>query len=145
VREATDRFGDALLAAVCAALFAVQILTGEQFADERGASLAVALAFSASLALRRRMPLVPLAAGVVLIELSNAALPGLGDSGVFLVGNLFAIYAAGRYTEGRATVAAAILLVIALPLAAIEPGEPFSASDAAFIAMAWPVRSWSGG
>jgi signal transduction histidine kinase len=136
VREATDRFGDALLAGLCAVLFTVQILTGEQFADERGASLAVALAFSASLALRRRMPLVPLAGVVVLIELSNLWLPGLGDSGVFLVGTVFAIYAAGRYTDGRATVAAVVLLAIALPLAAIEPGEPFSASDAVFIAVA---------
>ncbi len=136
MREATDRFGDALLAGLSAALFTVQILTGAQFEDERGGSLAVALAFSASLALRRRMPLVPLVAGLALIEASNLWLEGLADSGVFFVGNVLAVYAAGRHTDGAATVAAAILLLIEFPLAAIEPGQPFSASDAIFIAVA---------
>ena len=82
------------------------------------------------------MPLVPLVAGLALIEASNLWLDGLADSGVFFVGNVLAVYAAGRHTDGAATVAAAILLLIELALAAIEPGQPFSASDAIFIAVA---------
>ena len=135
VREATDRFGDALLAGLSAALFPVQILTGARSRASAAPSLAVALAFSATLALRRRMPLVPLVAGVVLIELSNAAFPRLGDAGIFIVGYLFAIYAAARYADGRATVAARWSSWRAIPLAAIEPGQPVSVSDIAFFAM----------
>jgi signal transduction histidine kinase len=137
VRGVLDRSGDALLAVLSAALFTVQILGGSQFDEHRAGALAVALAFSATLALRRRLPLVPLVTGLGLIELSNLAIPGLGDTGTFFVGFVLVIYSAGRYTDGIASVVAAVLLVVAFPLAAKEPGQPFSVSDAAFIAVAF--------
>jgi signal transduction histidine kinase len=133
----TDRYGDVLLAVLSAALFVVQIVGGSQFDDHRAPALAVALAFSATLAVRRRLPLIPLVAGLGLIELSNLTIPGLGDTGTFFVGFVLAIYSAGRYTDGRASVAAGVLLVASFPLAANEPGQPFSVSDAAFIAVAF--------
>jgi signal transduction histidine kinase len=129
VKRALDRHGDLLLALVSAALFAVQV------GGDPGA-LATGVAFSATLAVRRRRPLIPLAAGVALIELSNLAFPALGNTGTFFVGFVCAIYAAGRHTRRHATALAAGLVAVALPLATIEPGEPFSASDAAFIAVA---------
>ena len=78
----------------------------------------------AALAWRRRAPLVPLALALVVIELSNLAAPALAETGAFLVGILLAIYSAGRYTRGRALIAGVALVVAAIPLAAIEPGEP---------------------
>ena len=43
----------------------------------------------------------------------------------------------GRYLTGRALLVAVLVLAVTFPLAAIEPGQPFSVSDAAFIAVAF--------
>jgi signal transduction histidine kinase len=136
-RRLAERHGDLLLAALVAVLFAVQIADGEEFAGKRAGSLAMALVFAGTLAWRRRRPLVPLVAGAVLIEVSNLAVPALANTGAFLVGYVLAIYSAGRHTTGRATLAAGVVLLVAFPLAAIEPGSPFSLSDATFIAVAF--------
>jgi signal transduction histidine kinase len=82
-------------------------------------------------------PLVALGAGAALIAFSNLAVPALANTGTFFLAYVVAIYSAGRHTTGRATLAAAIILLVAFPLAAIEPGQPFSASDAIFIAVAF--------
>ena len=97
--------------------------------------LPAALAFCAALAWRRRAPLVALALAVVIIELSNLAAPALAETGAFLVGILLAIYSAGRYTRGRALIAGVALVVAAIPLAAIEPGDPVAFTDIAFFAV----------
>ena len=48
------------------------------------------------------------------------------------MGILVAIYSAGRYTRGRALIAGVALVVAAIPLAAIEPGDPVAFTDIAF-------------
>lgn len=126
-----------MLAALVAALFVVQIATEEHFAGKRLAALAAALLFSATVAWRRSQPLVPLIAGAALIEFSNLAVPALGNTGTFFLAYVLVIYAAGRHLTGRALLGAALVLLVAFPLAAIEPGQPFSVSDAAFIAVAF--------
>jgi signal transduction histidine kinase len=136
-RRAIEHYGDALLAAVSAVLFTVQIVSERQFAGDRPLSLVVALGFSATLLARRSAPLVPLLAGLVLIELSNIAAPELANSGTFFVAYVFAIYAAGRHTSGRTAQVAFVAVIAGIPLAAIEPGQPFSVSDAMFIAVAF--------
>ena len=70
-----------------------------------------------------------------IIELSNLAAPALAETGAFLVGILLAIYSAGRYTRGRALIAGVALVVVAIPLAAIEPGDPVAFTDIAFFAV----------
>ncbi|HEX4734781.1 MAG TPA: histidine kinase [Thermoleophilaceae bacterium] len=136
-REPIDRYGDALFAGLTAALFVVQIASEDHFAGKRGAALAAALVFSATLVWRRRQPLVPLFAGTALIEFSNLVVPALGNTGTFFLAYVVVLYSAGRFTAGRATLVAALTLVVAFPLAAIEPGQAFSLSDAVFIAVAF--------
>jgi signal transduction histidine kinase len=123
---------DTALAALIALLFAVQVLADPSFAGHRPLSLAAGLAFSATLVLRRRMPLVPLAVGIGLIELSNYADRPLGDSGAFLFGIVLALYSCGRYTHGREAAVGIALTLAAVPLAAIEPSQPFSVADLPF-------------
>lgn len=63
--------GDVLLAAALGALYLVEILTEPEFAGDRPISIPAALAFSASLAWRRRLPLLPMVLALGVIELSN--------------------------------------------------------------------------
>ena len=93
--------------------------------------LAAALAFCAALAWRRRAPLVPLRSRVVSSSCPTRGPRARGDR-LFLVGLLFAIYSAGRHTRGRALIVGVALVVVAVPLAAIEPGEPVAFTDIAF-------------
>jgi signal transduction histidine kinase len=73
-----------------------------------------------------------MALGVGIIELSNEAAPALAETGAFLVGILLAIYSVGRYAQGHAEWAGVALIVVAIPGAAIEPGDPTTFSDVAF-------------
>jgi signal transduction histidine kinase len=132
-----SRHGDTLLGVLCAALFLAQIAGEQHFAGERTVALATALAFAATIAWRRRAPLVPLGAGIVLIVVSDLAVEPLGNTGTFFAFYVLAIYSAGRHTSGRTAVAGAVLLAAAFPLAAKEPGQPFSPSDSVFIAVAF--------
>ena len=135
LRELTSRHADRLIAAGLGALYCVEIATESHFAGDRAVSFPAALAFCAALAWRRRAPLVALALAVVIIELSNLAAPALAETGAFLVGILVAIYSAGRYTRGRALIVGVALVVVAIPLAAIEPGDPVAFTDIAFFAV----------
>jgi signal transduction histidine kinase len=132
LRELTSRHLDRLIAAALAAVYCVEIATESHFAGDRVVSLPAALAFCAALAWRRRAPLVPMALGVGIIELSTETAPALADTGTFLVGILLAIYSAGRYAQGHAEWAGVALIVVAIPGAAIEPGDPTTFSDVAF-------------
>jgi signal transduction histidine kinase len=72
--------------------------------------------------------------GYVTVGVAGTA---LRNTGTFFLAYVLAIYAAGRHLTGRALLAAGLVLVVAFPLAAIEPGQSFSVSDAAFIAVAF--------
>jgi signal transduction histidine kinase len=135
LRELTSRHADRLIAAALGALYCVEIATESHFAGDRAISFPAALAFCAALAWRRRAPLVALALAVVIVELSNFAAPALAETGAFLVGILLAIYSAGRYTRGRALIVGLALVAAAIPLAAIEPGDPVAFTDIAFFAV----------
>ena len=135
LRELTSRHADRLIAAALGALYCVEIATESHFAGDRAVSFVAAVAFCAALAWRRRAPLVALALAVVLVELSNLVAPALAETGAFLVGILLAIYSAGRHTRGRARIAGLLLVAAAIPLAAIEPGDPVAFTDIAFFAV----------
>jgi signal transduction histidine kinase len=130
-----DRF-DALLAAGIGALFVAEVFGESGFAGHRPAALAVACVFAAALAVRRRRPLVTLITAAALIEYANVVGPNaLGESAAFLFGVVITMYSAGAYARGRALVIAALLVIAAIPLAAIEPGQHVSASDFGFFIM----------
>jgi signal transduction histidine kinase len=134
-RRATTPDSDILLAGLVGALYLVEIFSEGRFAGDRGLSVPVALLFAATLAARRSAPLLGLLAGVGVIVLSNNLVPALADTPAFLLGFAIAVYSTGRYAGGRSAPAGALAVVASLPLAVIEPGEPFSAADSAFIAI----------
>jgi signal transduction histidine kinase len=123
--------GDAVLAAAVAAVFVAEV-SFEADVTHREPSALVALAFGASLLARRRLAIVPLLAGLAVIELDNTVLKGIAEAGIFLVGFIAALYSAGRWARGRRLVACAAVVVAAIPLAAIEPGRPVGFGDVAF-------------
>src|SRR5262249_6152947 len=131
MRGLVRNHGDVLLAAVVAVVFVAEVSFEGDVHRREPAALA-ALGFSASLLVRRRVPLVPLLAGLAVIELDNTAVKGLAEAGVFLVGFIVALYSAGRWARGWTLAAACVLTAAAIPLAAIEPGQPVGFGDIAF-------------
>ena len=123
--------GDTLLATLVAAVYVAEV-SFEAGVHRREPSALVALAFGASLLVRRRFPLVPLLAGLAVIELDNTVLKGLAEAGIFLVGFVVALYSAGRWARGWLLVACCAVAGAAIPLAAIEPGQPVGFGDVAF-------------
>jgi len=123
--------GDVLLAAVVAVVYVAEVSFEADVHRREPAALA-ALAFAASLLIRRRFPLVPLLAGLAVIELDNTVIKGLAEAGIFLVAFIVALYSAGRWARGRMLVACALVVLAAIPLAAIEPGQPVGFGDIAF-------------
>jgi signal transduction histidine kinase len=144
LRPLITAHGDVLLAGLVGLLFLVEIFSQTRFEGDRPAAVPAAVLFSLTLAARRREPLLALSASVVVIVLSNHAGPPLADTATFLLGFAVALYSTGRYARGRAAVAGALAVVAAVPLAAIEPGQPFSLADSAFIAI-FIVGPWIAG
>jgi signal transduction histidine kinase len=144
LQRAIMSYGDVLLAGLVGVLFLIEILTEARFAAERPAAVPAALLFAATLAARRHQPLLGLFAGLGVIVLSNQAGPPLADTATFLSGFAVALYSTGRYAGERAAIAGGLAIVAALPLATIEPGQPFSFADSAFIAI-FIVGPWIAG
>jgi hypothetical protein len=135
LRPAIKAHADVVLAGLVGALYVVEIASESRFAGDRAVSICLALLFSATLAAARSAPLLGLLAGVGMIVLSNEAGPPLADTAAFLLGFAVAIYSTGRYARGRAATAGGLIVAVALPLAVIEPGQPFNLAEAAFIAI----------
>jgi signal transduction histidine kinase len=144
LRRALTTHGDVLVAGLVGVLYLVEVLSEARFVEDRAVSIALALLFAATLAARRREPLLALLTGVGVIVLSNQTGPALADTATFLFGFAVALYSTGRYAGGRAALAGGLAVVAALPLAVIEPGQPFSVADSAFIAI-FIVGPWVGG
>lgn len=123
--------GDALLATAIAVVYVAEV-SFEADVHRREPAALVALAFAASLVVRRRFPLVPLLAGLAVIELDNTVIKGLAEAGIFLVAFIVALYSAGRWARGHMLAACAAVVLAAIPLAAIEPGRPVGFGDVAF-------------
>jgi signal transduction histidine kinase len=136
-RALIDGPADVILAAGAAALFAVQIGTQSSFAGQRAQAIVVAVLFSVTLVWRRRRPLVPLVAGIGFIACARLGPHDLVNSGVFFVAYVLVLYASGRYAAGRQASVNAGVAAVALVVAVADPGQPFSASDAAFLAVAF--------
>jgi signal transduction histidine kinase len=144
LRRAITKYADVLLAGLVGLLYLVEIFTEARFAGDRAVGIPVALLFSGTLAVRRRLPLLALLTGIGVIALSNGTGPPLADTATFLLGFSLALYSTGRFAGGRAALAGGLAVVAALPLAVIEPGQPFSPADSAFIAI-FILGPWLGG
>jgi signal transduction histidine kinase len=134
VRGWLQRHADGALAASLGFVFVAEMLF-EADVDRRPASVAVAALFAATLAFRRRFPLAPLAVGIAIVELDNTLLKGIAEAGAFLVGFVIAIYTAGRFARGVSAWLSLAVVLIAIPVAAIEPGQPVGFADFGFFAM----------
>ncbi|HEX4719334.1 MAG TPA: sensor histidine kinase [Thermoleophilaceae bacterium] len=127
---------DTALAIALGALYTAEALGESGFAGHRAVGLIVGLVFMASLAVRRRWPVVPIAVAVFVIEFANLVGPNaMGDTAALLFAIVITIYSVGAYARGHALWVAIALIVAAIPLAAIEPGQSTSASDIGFFVM----------
>jgi signal transduction histidine kinase len=131
-RNFISRYGDYLIAAGLAVAYCLEIATESKFAGDRAVSYVSALVLCVALAWRKRAPLVALAVAAVIVELSNLVAQALADAATFTVAILLAIYSVGRYARGRALIAGVVLVAVAIPFAAVEPGDPVTAPDIAF-------------
>jgi signal transduction histidine kinase len=136
-RRLLGSYGDYTLAAIIGAVYLVEVGFEHDTAGGHAARAAVALAFAAALALRRRLPLLPLLVALLVIELNHTVLKGLAEGGAFLFGIVIAIYSAGRHARGRVAGACALAVLAAIPLAAFDPTDPSAPgfSDFAYFAM----------
>jgi signal transduction histidine kinase len=130
-RRVLKKHGDLLLAAVVAVVYVAEVLF-EADVDRRGPAALAAVGFAASLVVRRRRPLVPLLAGLAVIELDNTLVKGLAEAGVFLVSFIVVLYSVGRWARGWSLAVGCAVAAAAIPLAAIEPGQPVGFADIAF-------------
>jgi signal transduction histidine kinase len=127
---------DTALAIALAALYAAEALGESGFAGDRPVGLLVGCLFCATLVVRRSAPLVPLVTAASVIEFANLVGPNqIGETAAFLFGVVIAVYSAGAYARGRSLLVAALVVLAAIPLAAIEPGQSTSASDIGFFVM----------
>jgi signal transduction histidine kinase len=131
MRRLLKAHGDLLLAATVAIVYVAEVSFEADVHHREPAALAAA-GFAASLVLRRRLPLVPLLAGLAVIELDNTVIKGLAEAGVFLVAFIVVLYSVGRWSRGWSLAAGCAITVAAIPLAAIEPGQPVGFADIAF-------------
>jgi signal transduction histidine kinase len=136
VRPVRGQRLDTAIAVALSALYTGEALGESGFAGHRPVGLIVGLVFTASVAVRRRWPLVPMAFAVFVIEFANLAGPNaMGDTAALLFALVITIYSVGAYARGRALWIGVALIVAAIPLAAIEPGQSTSASSIGFFVM----------
>ncbi|HET6938834.1 MAG TPA: histidine kinase [Nocardioides sp.] len=127
-----SRHRDQALAAVLAGLYAAEVLLTDEVEHHHGSAALVGVAFAATLAVRRTLPLLPLLAAAVVIQLGHTVLPGLAEGGAFMVALLVSIFSAGSYLTGRQLVLAGVLVAGLVPLAALDPRQPPQVGDWVF-------------
>ena len=129
VRALLTRYGDQLLAAGLAVLYVAEILFSGEVETHRATAAAVAVLAEAALAVRRSLPVLPLLALMVVIQLNHTVLVGMAEGGAFMVTFIVAIYSAGAYSRGRTAVLCGVLVVVCIPLAAFDPSQPPTIGD----------------
>src|SRR4051794_22715016 len=95
------RYRDQILVAGLAVLWVLEVLFSGEVEHHRGSAAAVAVMMAGSLLVRRTMPMLPLVALIVVIQLNHTVLPGLGEGGSFMIALIVTIFSAGSYLRGR--------------------------------------------
>ena len=132
IRRLVRRYGDLVLAALIGLLYVGEASFEAGLAGHRFASVVLAVVFAAALAMRRRLPLLPLLAGAAVIAFSHTVVGDVAETGAFLVGFIVAIYSAGRHASGRQLTASAVLVLAGIPLATLDPSQSAGFGDWAF-------------
>jgi signal transduction histidine kinase len=126
------RFRDQVLAAVLAALYALEVMFSGEVEQHHLSAATVAVLMAASLVVRRTMPMLPLLGLVTIIQLNHTVLPGLAEGGAFLATLIVTIFSAGSYLHGRMQLLAGLIVVAVIPLAALDPDQPPAPGDWVF-------------
>ncbi len=129
------RYRDQMLAAGVGVFYALEVLFSGEVAHHRGSAAAVAVLMAASLVVRRSMPLLPVVAVIVVIQLNHTVLPGLGEGGAFMITLILTIFSAGSYLHGRMLVLGGVIVGAIIPLAALDPNQPPAVGDWIFFAV----------
>jgi hypothetical protein len=123
-----DRHRDQVLAAALAGLYALEVLLTDEVESHHGSAALVGAVFASTLTVRRTLPLLPLLAAAVVIQLGHTVLPGLAEGGAFMIGLLVSIFSAGSYLLGRQLVVAGACVAGLILLAASATGSSSSSS-----------------
>jgi signal transduction histidine kinase len=134
MRSVVDRWGDVLIAAGFAALVLIQVLVESGSGYERLGGLVAALVVFAVLAVRRRVPLLPLAVAAG-VAVADVWLPNAGENEAYGFIAILAIYTAAAHTEGVATVVAAALTAAAWVALMIADGESWNLGGVLFFSL----------
>ena len=134
MRAIVDRWGDLLLAGAMAGLVLIQGLVDSSSTGARLGQLAVALGVFAALAVRKRLPLLPLAAAAA-AAVADIWLPSAGDNEAFGFVAILAVYSAAAHTDGIATIAAAALTVVFTVALMITDGESWNLGGVLFFGL----------
>ena len=140
MRTTVDRWGDLLLAGTMAGLVLIQGLVDSSTTAARLGQLAIALGVFAALAVRKRLPLLPIAAATA-AAVADIWLPSAGDNEAFGFVAILAVYSAAVHTDGIATlIAAALTLVFTIALMTTD-GESWNLGGFLFFGLLiGPVR-----
>jgi signal transduction histidine kinase len=130
-----QRHGQVALATAIGVLYVLEELFESDVAGHRPAAVAIACAFSAAFALAPRAPLIPVVAAFSVIVLDNTLVRHVAEAGAFFLGIVLTLYFAGRHARGPMLVACGLVVLAAIPVAAIEPGESAGFADFAFFTM----------
>ena len=125
MRATVDRWGDLLLAGTMAGLVLIQGLVDSSSTAARLGQLAIALGVFAALAVRKRLPLLPIAAATA-AAVADIWLPSAGDNEAFGFVAILAVYSAAVHTDGIATIIAAALTVVFTVALMITDGESWN-------------------
>jgi signal transduction histidine kinase len=134
--------GDPAFAATVSIALQVQVWTDGQLAGARVANAVAALAFGGSLLLRGRIPLVPLAVGVVLI--ATPTLNELANSGVMAIGVMTCLYSCGVRYEPAISLGGLAIGLAAIPLSVATSTSGFSANDTLWVTLI-VIAPWAAG
>ena len=134
MRGFADRWGDLLLAGTMAGLVLIQGLIDSSSSAARLGQLAIALGVFAVLAVRKRLPLLPVA-GATAAAVADIWLPSAGDNEAFGFVAILAVYSAAAHTEGLATVIAALLTLVFTVALMITDGESWNLGGVLFFGL----------
>jgi len=134
MRATIDRWGDLLLAGTMAGLVLIQGLVDSSSTAARLGQLAIALGVFAALAVRKRLPLLPIAAATA-AAVADIWLPSAGDNEAFGFVAILAVYSAAVHTDGIATmIAAGLTLVFTVALMTTD-GESWNLGGILFFGL----------
>jgi signal transduction histidine kinase len=134
MRRFSDRWGDLLIAGGFAALVLIQGIVEAGSGYERVGVAASAFVVFGVLAVRRRFPLLPLAAAGA-TGVADIWLPSGGDNEAYGFIAILAIYTAAAHTDGVATILAAVLTLTFWIALMITDGESWNLGGIIFFSL----------